>query len=431
MLRRELNLISPGKERGKRGGSLHPAPRQAWMQAATFLPASGPVGWPYPGGVGWGGGCAGLRHAGCSRLQRDSEVQNVCGQPAQLPDALQGLELWLRKRALSSLHVHRQERPDFAVPPLPTLPARSSKFATSFPPSLSPLGSIHPLYTPWKGKLHARIQQKGNGCVRKGQPGSKTLGSRLGARERTDGVTPGDPGPRSPTSASSALPPLQWEMEQGHPGPPGSAPTPPRYFSRQGDRPVCRSRNGEVLLGFTTASSKTRSSVQTARPLLVQALHQPHPCPGYAKARALSTGDISLCSSKRLLRSPPVTVITDPVLPRALLSPAAALEDAPYSSRLLSPGAGPSSHPGIPAGPQHDRELLQLPSLLLLCLRPVPRTRAARGIAALLDAALHFPRLPVTHAQLKPFALMWGRAERGGDGFPPQLPAFLMSPVTD
>lgn len=101
------------------------------------------------------------------------------------------------------------------------------------------------------------------------------------------------------------------------------------------------------------------------------------------------------------------------------------------SSRLLPPGAGPSSHHGIPAGPQHNQELVQSPALLPLCLQPVPRTRTARGIMVLLDATLHFPQLPVTHARLKPFALVWGRAERGGDGSPSWPPAFLMSPVTD
>ena len=141
MLHRELNLISRGGEGGKRGFPC------------TQHPGKPRCGWPcpsHPGGVGWGGGCAGPHHAGCSGLQRDSEVQNVCGQPAQLPDALQALELWLRKRALSSLHVRCQERPDFAVPSSPSRPAcpalRSLQPHSSHPPSPRWEASIH--FTP-------------------------------------------------------------------------------------------------------------------------------------------------------------------------------------------------------------------------------------------------------------------------------------------
>lgn len=149
-----------------------------------------------------------------------------CGQPAQLPDAL--LELWLRKRALSSLHVRRQERPDFAVSPppptlqpLPTPPARSSKFATSFPPSLSPRweASIH--FTPLGRESCALASNKRGtaACVR-GSLGAKPSDPGWGpGKGWTAGLQESLAPPRLP-HLPALLPPLQWETEQGHPGPP-------------------------------------------------------------------------------------------------------------------------------------------------------------------------------------------------------------------
>lgn len=45
---------------------------------------------PGPGARGVGRGLRGAAPRGAQRLRRDSEVQNVCGQPAQLPDACKG-----------------------------------------------------------------------------------------------------------------------------------------------------------------------------------------------------------------------------------------------------------------------------------------------------------------------------------------------------
>lgn len=147
MLCRELNLVFQGGE-GKEGGFPAPSTQASPDAGSRTPPGPGAHEMAAPGGVGWGGGCAGLRHAGCSRLQRDSEVQNVCGQPAQLPDALQGLELWFRKRVLSSFHVRLQERPDFAAPlPFPPHPpALRSLQPRSHPPSPRWEASIH--FTP-------------------------------------------------------------------------------------------------------------------------------------------------------------------------------------------------------------------------------------------------------------------------------------------
>ena len=337
-LRRELNLISRGGE-GKEGG--FPAPStQASSDAGGHVPPSlGACGAAAPGGVGWGGGCVGPRHAGCSRLQRDSEVQNVCGQPAQLPDALQGLELWLRKRALSSLHVRRQEGPDFCrpLPFPPRLPALRSLQPRSHPPSPRWEASIH--FTPL-GRESCTLASNKRGmavCVR-GSLGAKTLGSRPGARERMDGVTPGEPGPRSPMSASSALPPLQWEMEQGHPGPHlCSYPTPVFLTAGGLAGPQQQKWGGAAWLHQCLQQNQILSADSPSRPVpcsfrlctsLTLALDTPR--------QELSQREPSpFAHSKRLWHSSPVAVTTEPVLPGALLSPAVALGNAPYSSQLL------------------------------------------------------------------------------------------------
>lgn len=177
---------------------------------------------PGPGACGVGRGLRGAAPRGAQRLRRDSEVQNVCGQPAQLPDACKGSS-WGRGNVRSPRSTYAapagapavRRSPTSSCPlgevcgPLPTFcsPPFHLLLSPSFPPSpLAPQGSINPLSSPWKGKLRARVQRTGNGRVRTGQPGSKIPAPRLGAREGLDGVAAGGAGPQPPPSASSALP---------------------------------------------------------------------------------------------------------------------------------------------------------------------------------------------------------------------------------
>lgn len=162
------------------------------------------------------------------RLRCDSGVQNVCGQPAQLPDAVR--VLCRRKRELCP-----GQRQIFTIlSPSPGQPR-------SQPPSprreaSTPLG---------RGK-------KGTAA-----PGEQRWDPGWGWS------APGEP----PASASSALPGPHRGRERGHPGPTLPHPAPPRPFSRRGTH----SRVWEVLPG----------PVQAAR--LGPARHRPHPCPGFAK----------------------------------------------------------------------------------------------------------------------------------------------------
>lgn len=184
-------------------------------------------------------------------------------------------------------------------------------------------------------------------CV-KGQPGSETLGSRLGARERTGSTTPGEPALPSATSASSALPSLQRETEQEHPDPQLCSQPTPRFLPAEGPAGLQQQKRGGAARLHRCPQQNQRLSA--ARPV---------PC------------SLRLCTSLTLVPDPPRRELSQRE-PSPPFAPANGWDHRAHSAggaplsrcsfgRCSTPAA--SSFPrGVPAGPQHDQELLQPPS---------------------------------------------------------------------